>query len=200
MVICRGSFLFSRALFCISWAKKSPGAPVYFFSLHAMSYSLSKCFFQGVFLVLRNLFCFLSPNNKDYQHYLTCTCIYPYQFRVVTSHLARSIQDSETSIDFVQGPPGSCRERVKFWVKSSHLVSFWGSSRVQSVESCTNFNGNESRNTAQVTGNVLVHVHVCDSSLTRLQHCINYITFPNENLIPGDLKTSLLGHKLVTLY
>ena len=27
--------------------------------------------------------------------------------------LTRSIRDSETSIDFVQGPPGSCRERVK---------------------------------------------------------------------------------------
>ena len=27
--------------------------------------------------------------------------------------LTRSIQDSETSIDFVQGPPGSRRERVK---------------------------------------------------------------------------------------
>ena len=30
-----------------------------------------------------------------------------------TFHLTRSIQDSETSIDFVQGPPGSRRERVK---------------------------------------------------------------------------------------
>ena len=28
-------------------------------------------------------------------------------------HLTRSIRDSETSIDFVQGPPGSRRERVK---------------------------------------------------------------------------------------
>ena len=27
--------------------------------------------------------------------------------------LTRSIQDSETFIDFVQGPPGSRRERVK---------------------------------------------------------------------------------------
>ena len=27
--------------------------------------------------------------------------------------LTRSIRDSETSIDFVQGPPGSRRERVK---------------------------------------------------------------------------------------
>ena len=27
-------------------------------------------------------------------------------------HLTRSIQDSETSIGFVQGPPGSRRERV----------------------------------------------------------------------------------------
>ena len=27
--------------------------------------------------------------------------------------LTRSIQDSETSIDFVQGPPGSRREQVK---------------------------------------------------------------------------------------
>ena len=29
------------------------------------------------------------------------------------SLLTRSIRDSETSIDFVQGPPGSRRERVK---------------------------------------------------------------------------------------
>ena len=28
-------------------------------------------------------------------------------------NLTRSIRDSETSIDFVQGPPGSRRERVK---------------------------------------------------------------------------------------
>ena len=49
-------------------------------------------------------------------------------------------------------------------VVTSHLS--FGSSRVESVESCTNFNGNESQNTDRVTGNVLV----CDSSLTRLQH------------------------------
>ena len=45
--------------------------------------------------------------------------------------------------------------------ESSHLVSFLGSSRVESVESTesyTNFNGNESRNTARVTGNVLVYM------------------------------------------
>ena len=32
---------------------------------------------------------------------------------VTLSGITRSIQDSETSIDFVQGPPGSRRERVK---------------------------------------------------------------------------------------
>ena len=32
---------------------------------------------------------------------------------VVANFLTRSIRDSETSIDFVQGPPGSRRERVK---------------------------------------------------------------------------------------
>ena len=32
--------------------------------------------------------------------------------------LTRSLRDSETSIDFVQGPPGSRRERVKVIVKS----------------------------------------------------------------------------------
>ena len=37
--------------------------------------------------------------------YTTCTSI----------HLTRSIRDSETSIDFVQGPPGSRRERVKHY-------------------------------------------------------------------------------------
>ena len=31
--------------------------------------------------------------------------------------LTRSIRDSETSIDFVQGPPGSRRERVKMKFK-----------------------------------------------------------------------------------
>ena len=33
-----------------------------------------------------------------------------YKWQVIT--LTRSIRDSETSIDFVQGPPGSRRERV----------------------------------------------------------------------------------------
>ena len=37
--------------------------------------------------------------------------------------LTRSIQDSETSIDFVQGPPGSRRERVKWFVVI--LLSFF---------------------------------------------------------------------------
>ena len=41
--------------------------------------------------------------------------------------LTRSIQDSETSIDFVQGPPGSRRERVNpmitnwFWYNTHFL-------------------------------------------------------------------------------
>ena len=38
-----------------------------------------------------------------------------YFLRVINfvSILTRSIRDSETSIDFVQGPPGSRKERVK---------------------------------------------------------------------------------------
>ena len=35
--------------------------------------------------------------------------------------LNRSIRDSETFIDFVQGPPGSRRERVKAFLLSSNL-------------------------------------------------------------------------------
>ena len=33
-------------------------------------------------------------------------------YTIIRLSLTRSIQDSETSIDFVQGPPGSRRERV----------------------------------------------------------------------------------------
>ena len=33
--------------------------------------------------------------------------------------LTRSIRDSETSIDFLQGPPGSRRERVKSFSEST---------------------------------------------------------------------------------
>ena len=34
-------------------------------------------------------------------------------YQAITHYLTHSIRDSETFIDFVQGPPGSRRERVK---------------------------------------------------------------------------------------
>ena len=37
--------------------------------------------------------------------------------------LTRSIRDSESSIDFVQGPPGSRRERVKKKLKTMTMAS-----------------------------------------------------------------------------
>ena len=40
--------------------------------------------------------------------------------------LTRSIRDSETSIDFVQGPPGSRRERVKGVIWSTQEKITWG--------------------------------------------------------------------------
>ena len=70
-----------------------------------------------------------------------------------------------------------CNKSLKFWVESSHLVSFKGSNLVESVESCTNFNGNESLNTARVTGNV----PVCDSSLTRLQHWLGAMVYTRRH-------------------
>ena len=41
--------------------------------------------------------------------------------------LTRSIRDSETSIDFVQGPPGSRRERVNKKIAPIGAIdSLWG--------------------------------------------------------------------------
>ena len=40
-------------------------------------------------------------------------------FNVHECLLTRSIRDSETSIDFVQGPPGSRRERVNGFIKAT---------------------------------------------------------------------------------
>ena len=39
----------------------------------------------------------------------------------IKSNLTRSIQDSKTSIDFVQGPPGSHREQAKYFNHCKHV-------------------------------------------------------------------------------
>ena len=95
--------------------------------------------------------------------------------KLLSDGLVPSIMVHHQLVPYYQG----CNESLKFWVESSHLVSFYGSSR---VESCTNFNGNESLYTARVTGNVLV----CDSSLTQLQHWYDSRTTPHEDNSPPD--------------
>ena len=56
--------------------------------------------------------------------------------------LTRSVRDSETSIDFVQGPPGSCRERVKncFWRRYSKSTSMAYHSQICSRLAITGVN------------------------------------------------------------
>ena len=73
-----------------------------------------------VVLVMKHKFHFHADDAEDYdQLWLTTTNYgqtksmkYSYPQPNSLSHLTRSIRDSEASIDFVQCPPGSRRERV----------------------------------------------------------------------------------------
>ena len=61
-------------------------------------------------------------NNTSHQSISVASYILTLYYPHTSVTLTRSIRDSETSIDFVQGPPGSRRERVKDQTDRSFVV------------------------------------------------------------------------------
>ena len=70
-------------------------------------------FYQHYTLALSIILSFTSKSQMINRHLLPPPPNSP-QFPPPPFSLTRSIRDSDTSIDFVQGPPGSRREWVKF--------------------------------------------------------------------------------------